>query len=77
MNGGDLAFPWTEPTFVSGDVSDIHRGLTKREYFAGQAMQAVIQTYGPDGCFAPNNVAHIAIQHADALLAELSKEKKE
>ncbi len=46
-------------------------GLTKRELFAAMAMQA----YAMDQI--PEKAASLAVQYADALLAELAKEKKE
>ena len=50
----------------------IHDGLTKREYFAGLAMNAFIVP-----CFMGTNdidfIAGRSVQMADALLAELDK----
>lgn len=47
-----------------------NKGLTKREYFAGLAMQGMASsdlTY--------EDIAHDAVKMADALLAELNKSK--
>lgn len=44
-------------------------GLTKRELFAAMAMQGLMKYPGN-----PDYVAHMAIQAADALIAELNKE---
>ena len=47
-----------------------NKGLTKREYFAGLAMQGMSSsdlTY--------EDIAHDAVKMADALLAELDKPK--
>jgi hypothetical protein len=41
--------------------------LTKREYFAGLAMQALTRSLGPE------STAIRALQYADALLKELEK----
>lgn len=62
-NGNAPAFP-CEPT------TDTWDGLTKREYFAAMAMQAMISKYGIDSISW--NMQQ-AISCADALLAELAK----
>jgi hypothetical protein len=52
-------------------------GLTKREYFAGLAMQGVLSQnskYSPTPKLAAN-IAIRAVQIADALLEELNKSK--
>ena len=57
--------------YVSG--SD---GLTKREAFAMAAMQGILA--GPEAvteACAPGDIARYAAQAADALLAELAKER--
>ena len=49
-----------------------NKGLTKREYFAGLAMQGMASsdlTY--------EDIAHDAVKMADALLKELDKPKNE
>ena len=48
-------------------------GLTKREHFAGLAMQAVISNSRQADKTA-ESVADFALRHANALLAELDKE---
>lgn len=45
-------------------------GLTKREFFAAMAMQAVVG----DDCTRPKEVVPLAIFYADALIAALAKE---
>ena len=70
----DSAFP---STYSSED------GLSKREYYAGRAMQAILsnQTFletvlkaaGGQRAVAATAIANEAITMADALLAELSK----
>lgn len=49
-------------------------GLTKREYFAGLAMQGILSNpyYAEWGINNPD-LERIAVEKADALLAELSK----
>jgi len=51
-----------------------YRGLTKREHFAGLAMQGILA--GDDGIdWEVNTVADLAVHEADALLAALEKSK--
>lgn len=53
-------------------------GLTKREYFAGLAMQGLLSnesggmTEGNSRTFSPYGISKLALQHADALLEQLS-----
>lgn len=64
---------------VTALESDVTSGLTKREYFAGLAMQALVgNNFSPTGFQNGNEtgLAEIAIKCADALLAELDKEVK-
>jgi hypothetical protein len=60
------------------EYSSENGGLTKREHFAGLAMQAMISSkyYGDFNETAherPEGVAVNALLHADALLTELNK----
>lgn len=54
------------------NVRNITSGLTKREYFAGLAIQGLLARYGNDDDFDENR-AKWAVEQADALLAELDK----
>lgn len=72
-----------EPAFPVGEdvllhrvaVKDLHKytGLTKREYFAGLAMQGMLSAdsdlFGKDS----SELAFYAVGQADALLLELEK----
>lgn len=76
----------SEPAYsVRGFVADAsgalcgetvqHAGLTKRELFAAMAMQGILSNQGLID--SPNHsqyAALTAIEHADALIAELNKE---
>tara|TARA_R110002051_G_C8432941_1_gene453769 strand:+ start:212 stop:454 length:243 start_codon:yes stop_codon:yes gene_type:complete len=44
-------------------------GLSKREHFAGLAIQALVS----DSSLSPSEASRLAIDYADALLAELDK----
>ena len=52
-------------------------GLTKREYFAGLAMQRLLancnggMTSGGNRVFSPNGISELAVLHADELLKQL------
>lgn len=50
------------------------RGLTKREYFAGLAMQGLLAG-AFSGYLKQRDCVNIAVQHADGLLEELERTK--
>ena len=56
------------------------RGLTKREYFAGLALQGILASEDAVNAGKGGSLAHLralcAIDHADALVAELEKKNK-
>jgi len=52
--------------------TQVQFGLTKREYFAAQAMSGIISSYES---VSAQQVAREAVACADALIAELAKEK--
>lgn len=61
-----------EQSFTNQSPHELPTGLTKREYFAGLAMQGMASsdlTY--------EDIAHDAVKMADALLKELDKPKSE
>lgn len=53
-------------------------GLTKRELFAMHAMQGLCNAHTQDGTWAhtAKDVSFTAVEYADALLAELAKNKE-
>lgn len=70
MNPGDEpAFPERLRGSVRGFVSE--GGLTKREWFAAQAMQGLLA----EGTSDERLVAKWAVDYADAVLAELERRK--
>ncbi len=58
-----------EQPIVDNQFED-NKGLTKREYFAGLAMQGMVMS---DLIF--EDMAHDTVKMADALLAELRKQE--
>lgn len=70
-NGNDMAFPVLDRTQTPNDTYQL--GLTKREYFAAMAMQAVVANPRFAESVSEQQVAAWATHQADALLAELSK----
>lgn len=72
MNPNDPAFP------VAFDTEE--KGLTKREYFAKEAMAALIihreVQLDHESKVPADVIARMAIAQADALIAELSKKAK-
>ncbi len=58
-----------EQPIVDNQFED-NKGLTKREYFAGLAMQGMARIEGN-----VEDIAHDAVKIADALLAELRKQE--
>ena len=56
-------------------------GLTKREHYAGLAMQGLLansyggMTSGGSRTFSPNEISKLAVLHADELLKQLENEQ--
>lgn len=66
-----------EPAFPQLKYKDTEHfeGLTIRDYFAAQAMQAILSNSkfsSPNGCFSIKNI-EVAWEIADAMLAEREK----
>ena len=59
--------------------NDTSLGLTKREYFAGLAMQGLLancnggMTSGGSRTFSPNEISKLAVIHAEELLKQLEE----
>ena len=68
--------PKSQHRFVP-EYSIMTGGLTKREYFAGLAMQGLLancnggMTSGGNHVFSPNGISELAVLHADELLKQL------
>jgi hypothetical protein len=82
MNNADMpAMPKGLVVTEFGDVygnEDSELGLTKREHFAGLAMQGLCHAIDSQGTWAHDaeTVAGTAVRYADALLVELDKAKQ-
>lgn len=60
----------------SGEVQEYCKGLTKREYFAGLAMQGLLAAQSPyKQCIDAEWTAKTALNCADELLKELENQK--
>lgn len=72
-SGQALAFPFID--FVETEKQySVNFGLTKREYFAGLALQGLLSSDIENGWNTPNRAAKKAVEYADVLLAELANE---
>jgi len=69
MKNGDKPSQPLQAQDPNGDLRAPEHGLTKREYFAALAMQAMISR----DVVIPSKIAKDAINFADRLLAELEK----
>lgn len=67
-NGG-AAFP-----VAAGPGQQFTQGMSLRDWFAGQAMQAQL-TYGKCRDMTPEGIAEYSYEFADAMLAERNKDK--
>lgn len=81
IDPNDSAHPTIETEMYYDNVSDQHYprvfssgGLTKRERFAMAALQGMLADHTCDA--EPDEFAEIAVNYADALIAELNKEKR-
>ena len=79
-NPNDLSYPHEEKP--NGTVTINHNGLTKREYFAGLALQGILAYYPvrsiEDGYHDKvfQELAEQSVLLANKLIEELNKEKK-
>lgn len=71
-NGNDLAYPTFDDKGICPD--SYSGGLTKREYFAGMAMQGIVSHCYKD--HPDQRIAESAVMMADALIEVLNKTEK-
>lgn len=70
-NGQKQAFPLT--TDADRDT-EMHEGISKREYFAGLAMQGIMASMGQVSSHPSEyGIGKLAVAVADDLLSELEK----
>ena len=78
VNDGGPAFPSVQP---EGPMTgNCNWGMSLRNWFAGMALNGWIGTYGEDACPIGDieecqSVAKLCYQLADAMLAEMEKQK--
>lgn len=73
-NAYESAFPIPAYEDIRGDYHNPTAGLTKREYFAGLAMQGLAaNAHDSLASWDGQQTAECAVKFADALLAELAK----
>lgn len=76
-NANEPAYPAIETRPAYDDDRNLYAatysvgGLTKREYFAAMAMQGLC--YQSPVSWSSRNIAAVAVQNADAILAELER----
>lgn len=72
---GDILYNEQDESYIKQVKPFI--GLTKREYFAGLAMQGLLancnggMTSGGSHVFSPDGISELAVLHADELLKQL------
>ena len=67
----------SEPAYPCREPGCMYHGMTIRQEFAKAAMQGILaHTRDVRWVMPPEQVAKLAVQHADALLAELAKLKE-
>jgi hypothetical protein len=74
-NANDPAFPQTTNGSNLTDAL-IPAGLSKREWFAGLAMQGFVTSLGSSLTTTHEMIAEWSVDVADKLIAELAKEPK-
>jgi len=65
-----------QSAFATASDSRYQAGLTKREYFAGLALQSYINNYFGGSERDTEHCVKMSVHMADALLAELKKTEK-
>jgi hypothetical protein len=67
------AFPGTEQVPGVASRTEHHPGMTLREYYAGIAMQSMLNN--AMGTVSPEEMATRSLRYADALIAALDEDK--
>lgn len=69
-----IAFEPNELAFPSSNYAYVAAGLTKREWFAGLAMQGILASWPSNARMQTENTGGLAVEFADALIAALNAE---
>ncbi len=75
MNNADMPINPSDTTYETsgGEEREIFTGLTKREHFAGLAMQGFIRDISVPQSACISKVVNLSVAFADELLKELEK----
>lgn len=76
MKSDKPAFPQLDGFAIRDDAPYIPSrsdGLSRRELFAAMAMQGILAGLPPTANYCVSETTRTAIEHADALIAELDK----
>lgn len=65
IDSGSSAFPVT-PTDNSGQIGPTEYGLTKREWFAGMALQGLLAN--PSVILKQTDIPELSFEYADAMI---------
>lgn len=65
-----------QPAFPVSEYEHLFPSLTKREYFAGKAMEGMLSFCGIPGMELQDRIRTMSIRMSDQLLEELVKEDK-
>lgn len=84
ITGNESINPTTKMAYTEmGDqtnpynIHGVFGGLTIRQYYAGMALQGIIQNYPSSRPFNVETIAAVALKQSDALIAELNKSENE
>ncbi|MCT4181834.1 hypothetical protein HZP54_17985 [Elizabethkingia anophelis] len=64
-----------EQSYTNQTPSDLPTGLSKKEYYAGLAMQGILASDNSSEWIKPEELAKKSIQYADELLKQLENTK--
>lgn len=73
-NGNRPAFPSSNEVKIGAYSTFGHVGLTKREWFAGMAMQTLVMLHDCAGGVSYTQIMQSAYRYADAMIQEGEKE---
>ena len=69
INDGGPALPTADAYHPSGQIAYGRKGMTLRDWFAGQALAGLLSGPAEEGAMAPDRKAVLAYQFADAMIA--------